>query len=85
MDVVTPSGVTVTAVHLVHEVLAPPVDQEGPPTMQWRIACMPNMTEFHQTAYHPNYQRSDDARAVSCPACQKTPAFKAAQKRTGQR
>lgn len=46
----------------------------------WRIACMPNMTEFHQTPYHPNYQRSNDTRAVTCPACIKTSIFKESQR-----
>jgi hypothetical protein len=32
---------------------------------------MPNMSEFHLTPYHPNYQRSNDLRAVTCPACKK--------------
>ena len=36
---------------------------------------MPSMTEFHATMYHPNYQRSNDVRAVSCPACKKTKVF----------
>lgn len=46
-----------------------------------RIACMPNMVEFHSTAYHKNYQRSNDPRAVSCPACRRTDAYKTARAR----
>ena len=45
----------------------------------WRIACMPNMVEFHATLYHPNYQRTDDTRAVSCPMCIKSLTFKKSQ------
>lgn len=41
----------------------------------WRIACMPNMTEFHETPYHPSYQRSNDVRAVTCLACKRTQLF----------
>ena len=41
----------------------------------WRIACMPNMTEFHRTDYHPNYDRTNDVRAVTCQSCKKTPVF----------
>lgn len=41
-----------------------------------RIACMPNMTEFHETAYHPNYQRTSAAAAVTCPACKRSDAYR---------
>ncbi len=41
-----------------------------------RIACMPNMTEFHLTPYHLNVLRSNQKPAVTCPACKKTEAFK---------
>lgn len=43
-----------------------------------RIACMPNMTEFHLTPQHPQCQRTNEPRAVSCPACKRTPTFKMA-------
>jgi len=78
MDQVLITGETVTLVHFVHELVLPPLESEGPPVPQWRIACMPNMTEFHLTPYHPNYQRTDDARAVTCPACKKSKAFQKA-------
>lgn len=78
MEQVLYTGNAITLVHLVSEVLTPPLDEEpeGPPTRGWRIACMPRMEELHQTAYHPNYQRTDDPRAVSCPACKESLAFK---------
>lgn len=41
-----------------------------------RVACMPGMTEFHLTPHHPNYQRSNDPRAVTCPACKRTDAYR---------
>jgi hypothetical protein len=47
----------------------------------WRIACMPNMTEFHETEYHKSYARSDDTRAVNCPMCMRTQFFKDQQGR----
>jgi hypothetical protein len=58
MDQITVTGETVTLVHFTHQVGA-----------EWRIACMPGMVEFHQTKFHPNYMRTNDARAVTCPAC----------------
>lgn len=72
------SGSTIELIHFISGVMAPPseTDLEGPPTKQWRIACMPNMTEFHETPYHPHYQRTDDIRAVTCPACKNSLAFK---------
>ena len=44
-----------------------------------RIACMPNMTEFHSTPHHPHYQRTNEPRAVACPSCKKTDAYKSAK------
>lgn len=61
MDQVSATGEVTTLIHLIHE---------------GRIPCMPNMVEFHATVYHPAYHRSDDTRAVTCPACKKTPTFK---------
>ncbi len=72
MDQLLATGGTITLIHFVHPTLSRSDEQ------QWRIACMPNMTEFHSTPYHPNYQRTDDARAVTCPACKKAPVFKTA-------
>lgn len=57
-------GQATTLVHYAHQ------------TSPERIACMPNMAEFHQTPYHPNYQRSNDVRGVNCPACRATQVFK---------
>ncbi len=42
----------------------------------WRIACMPNVTEFATAAHHHNYLRSNDTRAVTCSACKGTDVFK---------
>lgn len=82
MNQLLPSGNSVTLIHFVSKMMVPPTDSEpeGPPSGQWRIACMPNMVEFHQTLYHPAYHRTDDPRAVTCPACMKSTAFKESKK-----
>lgn len=69
MDQLLPGGQTINLIHFVFQ-----TDPE-------RIACMPNMTEFHATGYHPNYQRTNDPRAVTCPACKKTGDYTAARNR----
>jgi hypothetical protein len=53
-----------------------PLSDDSPP--KHRIACMPNMEEFHRTAYHDNYLRSNDPRGVNCPACKRTEVYKGA-------
>lgn len=70
MDQILGTGHTVTLVHFTYQ-----HRQEGSTKDEWRIACMPNMTEMHKTKYHPAYHRSNDTRAVSCPACKKTSVF----------
>ncbi len=67
MEQVGAHGQTITLIHFVHR-----VDPE-------RIACMPNMTEFHSTPYHPNYQRTNETRAVTCPACRQSEQYKQAR------
>ncbi len=42
---------------------------------QWRIACMPEVTDFATSAHQPNYLRSNDTRAVTCAECAKTDVF----------
>ena len=83
MDQVSATGRTITLVHFVSEVIPPLDNTEHKESLvtQWRISCMPNMIEFHATSYHPNYQRTDDVRAVSCPQCMKSLAFRQAQER----
>lgn len=71
MDQVDQFGRSTTLVHYVFR-----VDPE-------RIACMPNMTEFHATPYHTNYQRSNSTGAITCPACKTTEVFKLAKGRNG--
>lgn len=75
MQQLTPTGQFINIIHFMTMVSVPPLNEDGPPVPQWRIACMPNMVEFHQTMYHPNYQRTDEPRAATCPACKKTPVF----------
>ncbi len=48
MDQIGADGKPVTVIHFVHRLDG--VDKE----QDWRIACMPNMVEFHRTPYHPN-------------------------------
>lgn len=43
-----------------------------------RLACMPNMTEFGQTQYHPVVLHTNDSRAATCPACKRTNVYKTA-------
>ena len=78
MEQINIAGVPTTLIHFVFEAMVPP-DTEGPPVPAWRIACMPHMKEFHATAYHPNYHRTNDTRAATCPACKKTKDFAKAQ------
>jgi hypothetical protein len=65
MEQVGAHGQTITLIHFVFQ-----VDPE-------RVACMPNMTEFHSTQYHPSYQRTNDPCAVTCPQCKRTEQYKA--------
>jgi hypothetical protein len=65
MNQLLPSGQQITVVHFA----------SGDPE---RIACMPNMTEFGQTMYHPSYMRSNDPRAVTCPACKRSAILQSA-------
>lgn len=67
MQQITPLGTQLTVIHFATKI--------GNDT---RIACMPNMKEFGETQYHPVCMHSDDPRAVSCPACKKTDAYKMA-------
>lgn len=64
MEQVDAHGQVITLIHFVFQ-----VDPE-------RVACMPNMAEFHSTPYHPNYQRTNESRAVTCPQCKRTEVFK---------
>ena len=64
MEQLLPDGTLITIIHFVCQ-----VDPE-------RIACMPNMTEFGSTMYHPHVMRTNEPRAVTCPQCRKTEVFK---------
>lgn len=50
------------------------VFQEGPE----RIACVPNLleTEMGSTMYHLPYHRTNEYRAVTCPACKRSDVYK---------
>jgi hypothetical protein len=77
MDQILANGTQINIIHFMGNVLVPPLstEQEGPPSTQLRIVCMPHMTEWHKTDYHPNYLRSEDPRAANCPACKRTKVF----------
>lgn len=68
MDQIGPAGQAKTIIHFVTE--------SGTGDHRWRIACMPNMlpSEFGSTPYHKHIQRTNEARAVTCPACRRTDA-----------
>lgn len=51
---------------------------ENKDSQEYRLACMPNMVELHWTIHHPNYQRTNDYRAVTCQSCKVTDAYKQA-------
>ena len=63
MDQIDAQGQVTTLIHYVFQ-----TDPE-------RIACIPNMTEFHATNYHPNYQRTNSRAATTCPACRKSQVY----------
>ena len=68
MDQIDARGNVTTLIHFVSQ------------TEPERIACMPNMAEFHETAYHPNYQRTNSVAATTCPACRSSAVYKARAK-----
>ena len=47
----------------------------------WLIACMPQVVDMRFAPHQPNYLRSNDTRAVTCPECKKTRIFKEIRKR----
>ncbi len=75
-------GSTLILVHFVYQSPRGTTQSEGEPLTPektWKVACAPNMVEIAaQTTRSFPYQRTDDARAVSCPACQKTKEFRQA-------
>jgi hypothetical protein len=66
MEQYNATGAHFTLVHFTYE------DELG----IWRLGCMPGIEELHATQYHPNYQRTNDPRAVKCPACEKSGAYR---------
>lgn len=72
MDQIGADGRSITLIHFVYSTGG-----------DHRIACMPNMTEFHQTQYHRNHHRTNDPRAATCPQCKRTPEYVAAMEAVG--
>lgn len=63
-----PDGTQIVLIHYTNYV--------GGLSHNWRIACMPNMKDLNSSdALQPNYQRTNDKRAVTCPACKRSSAF----------
>ena len=80
LDQILATGNVVTLVHFFSYKTY--VMREGQTLMRdsWReapghIVCMPGMTEFHATRGHPAYLRTEEVRAVTCPACMNTPEY----------
>ena len=80
MDQVGESGIVTTIIHFSYIRTPEPILPENAGEQPWRIACMPKMVELHQTKYHPNYLRTNDPRAVTCPSCMNTDAYKHAMR-----
>lgn len=68
---------TLGGTHTIHLTYRPTGLDEG---AEWKIACMPEVTDFKTTAFHPNYLRSNDTRAVTCQACKATKIFSEVKK-----
>lgn len=64
MQQIQSGGTIITAIHLCF------IDNG-----KVHIACMPGLEEFHRTMYHPAYHRSNDYRAVTCPACKRSTTY----------
>ena len=80
MDQILVTGESVTLVHFFSYKTY--VMRENQTLMRdsWReapghIVCMPGMKEFHSTPYHPAYLRTEEVRAVTCPACMNSPEY----------
>lgn len=65
MSQILPSGSMITVIHFTYKV-----------GNDYRLACMPNMTNLHVTVGgRPAYQRTNEKAAVTCPGCRKTHAY----------
>ncbi len=76
-------GVTeVTTIHFVYLSPAGTTAIQGQPLVAgkptWKIACVPNLIQMaaDRSRAFP-WHRSDDSRAVTCPLCKETAAYKA--------
>lgn len=86
MEQITATGVAITLIHLFSYEKYVVREEQTMMRDSWRdspghIACMPGMTEFHRTKYHPAYQRSNDPRAVTCPACRRSHEYNRAMEK----
>ena len=77
--IVLESGEQVAVVHLVHQIRTERQMPDGlmVPVVDWRIACTPGLQDLHGTMQRLEpWQRSEDVRAVTCPMCQQTVAYR---------
>lgn len=73
MEQIDHLGTIITLIHFVFQ------------TQPERIACAPNMVEFHRTQFHRQYERTNAPEAVTCPQCKQTGVFTAARSAHGRR
>ena len=74
-----PDGRVQTTIHVVHPVGEADSESVTGSRVRWAMACTPNLIQLHASRGRPvPYVRSDDPRAVTCPACQETEVFKQA-------
>lgn len=72
-------GRQVAVVHLVCQMATERQMPDGlmVPVVDWRIACTPGLQDLHGTNQRLEpWQRSEDVRAVTCPLCKRTQAYR---------
>ena len=71
-EMLLPDGRKLTLVHFTYRAGSGANDR-------WVIACTPNADALHGVVgHHLPWHRSDDPRAVTCPGCKWTDAYKGA-------
>ena len=82
-EALLPDGSRVTLIHFVYRLPRGPfggtavADAAG--GQRWSVACVPNLLELHAANMRPTpWQRTDDPRAVTCPECKKSEAYRLA-------
>lgn len=71
-EAILEDGTKITVVHLAVLTVTYDRGNRSKPRKSWRIACCPNMEQMSRcSGRNVPYLRSNDPRAVSCPACKK--------------